>query len=142
MPEQPPKNSIVVAVKSVLLYENKVLLLQRANTLANGPGIWEFPGGKLEFDETLRQAIVREIQEETGIQASVKRLLYTADLKTHPHRQVVIINFLCQAQNNEVTLSHEHQNYLWATRQEMLTLLDQAILNNLHENDIFSQLNL
>ena len=137
-----PKNIIVVALKSVLLYQNKVLILQRADTLSNGAGIWEFPGGKLEFDESLPQAMLREIQEETGIPATIERLLYVADLKTHPHRQVVIINYLCNATTNAVTLSHEHQNYLWATREEMLTLLDPVITQNLQENNIFAQLNL
>lgn len=137
-----PEPVIIVAVKSLLVYQRRALLLHRANGLINSPGIWEFPGGKLEFGESLHQAVQREILEETGIQADVQRLLYAADLKTHPHRQIIILNYLCQARGSAVVLSREHQNYLWATKKEMLELLDTAILKNLSENHIFDSVDL
>ncbi len=45
---------------------NKFLLVQRPFNKKNG-GLWEFPGGKVEKDETLENAIKRELKEELGI---------------------------------------------------------------------------
>lgn len=46
--------------------DNKFLLVQRPFDKKNG-GLWEFPGGKAEKDETLENAIKRELKEELGI---------------------------------------------------------------------------
>ena len=49
---------------------NDVLLVQRGKSL--GYGFWSLPGGKIEPDETAREAAVRELQEETGISADLQ----------------------------------------------------------------------
>jgi len=45
------------------------------------PGLWEWPGGKREHSETLQMALVREIREELGIQASVGDIIGTCRLR-------------------------------------------------------------
>ena len=57
---------VLVAV-AVIISENKILLSKRHETSHQG-GKWEFPGGKVEFNETVEQALVREIEEELGLQ--------------------------------------------------------------------------
>lgn len=56
---------IHVAV-AVIVIQGKVLLAQRPKHLHKG-GYWEFPGGKVENNETIEDALVREIKEELGI---------------------------------------------------------------------------
>jgi len=53
-----------VGVGGVLLKEDKGLLVQRANN--PGKGRWTIPGGYVEQDEKIEDAVVREIREETG----------------------------------------------------------------------------
>jgi len=57
---------IHVAVGVILDPQRRVLLSRRAQHLHQG-GLWEFPGGKLEAGETLREALRRELREELGI---------------------------------------------------------------------------
>ena len=52
-------------------WKNKFLLIKRAE----GYIIWEFPGGKIEIDETPKQAALRELKEETGIVAEDAKFL-------------------------------------------------------------------
>ena len=51
----------------IVLREDKVLVGWRNHTLYQG-GCWEFPGGKVKTDETPRQAVVRELKEEVGLE--------------------------------------------------------------------------
>ena len=55
-----------VAVGVVLNSHNEVLIALRAKQAHQG-GLWEFPGGKVEADETIQQALVRELKEELDI---------------------------------------------------------------------------
>lgn len=56
-----------VAVALILDKNQRVLITQRPDYTTYA-GFWEFPGGKLEAGETIEQTLVREIEEEVGIQ--------------------------------------------------------------------------
>ena len=58
----------------VLNDENEVLLVQEVNPLGGTP-FWKLPGGQVEDKETLEEAVVREVKEETGINAKVEGIL-------------------------------------------------------------------
>ncbi|WP_371168928.1 NUDIX hydrolase [Aliiroseovarius sp. 2305UL8-7] len=57
-----------VAVLAIVLRDGKAALVQRKN--APDAGLWGFPGGRLEYGETLGQGACRELAEETGITAT------------------------------------------------------------------------
>jgi 8-oxo-dGTP diphosphatase len=59
--------------------EGKVFLAKRGEKAQNERGLWEFPGGAVEFGETLRDALIREIHEEYGIAIAVDELLTVTD---------------------------------------------------------------
>jgi len=63
----------VLAVGAVALHEGRLLLVRRGH----GPaaGTWSVPGGRVEPNETLHEAIVRETAEETGLRVVVHRFL-------------------------------------------------------------------
>jgi len=63
-----PTTEVKVAA-GVIERDGHVLLAQRAAQAHQG-GLWEFPGGKLEPDETPAQALARELLEELGIQVT------------------------------------------------------------------------
>ncbi|MFE0545237.1 NUDIX domain-containing protein [Streptomyces sp. NPDC058891] len=60
----------------VVIEDGQILLLDQDT---DGPRSWSLPGGKVENGETLVEALVREMREETGIDVEVGRLLYACD---------------------------------------------------------------
>lgn len=62
-----------VAAAAVVPHNDQVLLVRR--TMTPGQGQWTIPGGFVEYDEDPREAVVREVQEETGYRVKVVRLL-------------------------------------------------------------------
>ena len=65
-------NIVEVAV-GVVKRDNKIYISKRADDLHQG-GKWEFPGGKRETNETIEQALIRELSEEIGIQVTKQSL--------------------------------------------------------------------
>lgn len=133
------KNShnIVVAVKGVILFEGKMLLVQRAADDYVGAGTWECAGGKIEFGEELEDALIREIVEETGLTVTVGPILYAAAFMSDPARQVVILTYSCKSKQNTVRLSREHVDYKWCTKEQVKTLLPPQIIADFEKNNIF-----
>jgi ADP-ribose pyrophosphatase len=63
--------SLLVKVTGAIIQRNDKFLIGRRAPSEKSPGLWEFPGGKLELGETLQECIKRELKEELGIEAEV-----------------------------------------------------------------------
>lgn len=88
----------VVAV-ALLDGAGKVLMQQRKAGGAHG-GLWEFPGGKLEPAETLECALLREIDEELGLQLD-PAALRPLSFATSPDQPHVVLLYTCSAWQGE-----------------------------------------
>jgi mutator protein MutT len=84
-------------VGAVLIHEGRVLLIRRGKQPLRGR--WVVPGGTVELGETLEQALVREVEEETGlvvrpreVVAVFDRILREADRVDYHY---VIVDYLC-----------------------------------------------
>ncbi len=76
----PGKDFIGVGVGALIFNgKGKFFVSKRGPKARNEKGKWEIPGGKVEFGETLEQAIIRETQEEFGIVVKVVKLLQVCD---------------------------------------------------------------
>ncbi len=135
-------NIIINAMKAIILFNRKVLIVKRNETHKFGAGTWEFVGGKLEFGEDLVTGLKREIMEETGLEVTVERLLLATSFKTHDYRQVVIITYMCRSETDAVTLSGEHTEYIWADKTTLLSKLGKRTLKDLEDNKILEQLDI
>ncbi|OGT39473.1 MAG: hypothetical protein A3F12_03960 [Gammaproteobacteria bacterium RIFCSPHIGHO2_12_FULL_38_14] len=58
------------AVTGILFNEQREVLIALRPMTVTEPGVWEFPGGKVEINETLEEALIREFQEEVGVKVS------------------------------------------------------------------------
>ncbi|WP_246010329.1 NUDIX hydrolase [Bacillus yapensis] len=128
-------NTIVVAVKGVILHKGKVLIVKRALDDYRG-GTWECPGGKIDFGEDLEVALIREIEEEVGLAVTVDKILFATTFNTEPTRQVVILTYLCRSESQTVVLSEEHSEYLWAMKEQLKEMLVPEIVADFEKNEV------
>lgn len=106
-------------VGAVIVRNDEILCAQRGLSGSLG-GMWEFPGGKIESDETPRQALEREIQEEllctVVVGAEVTSTTYEYDFGI-----VTLTTFYCILVDGEPKLT-EHEAALWLKRSDLSTL--------------------
>jgi mutator protein MutT len=77
--------------------EGRVFLAKRGVQAQNERGLWEFPGGAVEYGETLRDALKREIHEEYGIVIEVGDLLTVTDhILPEEHQHWVSPSYICK----------------------------------------------
>lgn len=132
-------STIVTAVKGIVRHDNRILIVQRA-AADSGGGTWECPGGKIDFGEQPEDSLIREIREETGLTVTVDKIAYASSILTHPDRQVILLVYFCTAVTSSVTLSEEHDAYLWADEQLIRQQIAPSILTAFEQHQIFQQL--
>ena len=86
-----------------IVKKNDKLLITRRKLDSLLGGLWEFPGGKVEKKETAADACIREIQEETGIQAEVDTFL-TRIFHAYTHFKIEMDVFYCNYISGEINL--------------------------------------
>ena len=92
-----------VGVGAILVNkEGYVFLARRGPKAKNERGLWEFPGGSVEFGETLAKALQREMYEEYGIGISVGALVDVVDhILPQEHQHWVSPTFICRIVSGE-----------------------------------------
>ncbi|KOP67368.1 hypothetical protein AMS62_20570 [Bacillus sp. FJAT-18019] len=106
---------IPISVKGIMIdSEGKTLLLKNEREL------WELPGGRIEEGEQPEDALKREVQEELGIEVTIKRLNDTWIYEVHKERYILIITFEVAYESAEVIrLNEEHIDMGWFSVAEI-----------------------
>jgi mutator protein MutT len=117
----------------VVINNDKQFLIGRKKIGSSNAGFWEFPGGKIESTETPSQALLRELQEELGIQVEILKEigLFTTFL---PDKMLVLHGFLCLT-TDPIVQSSDHDLLCWCALSEsskyLFTQADLPILSAL-----------
>lgn len=128
----------ISVVAAVIQFEDKYLCVQRNVSKFDYLSLkYEFPGGKVELNETPEQAIIREIQEELNMEVSITSHLITVDYD-YPDFSISLNTFLCKTQSPVFELL-EHVDSKWLRSSELDQLdwaaADLPIVAELQKND-------
>ncbi len=96
--------------------DNRVLLCRRPNHKHMG-GLWEFPGGKVDDDESFETALVRELREELDIATAVERPI-TFAVHQEPGLEILLLFFSAKIVSGEPS-GNEGQEIHWVPVSEL-----------------------
>lgn len=97
-----------------------VLVTQRSEQMSL-PLKWEFPGGKIEREESTEDCLKREIKEELNIEINIIAPL-EPNSHAYPNGKLIrLIPFICEYNSGTLYLA-EHADYKWLKKHELLTL--------------------
>lgn len=112
----------IPAALALVVRGDQVLLVRRGSK--PHPGRWGLPGGKIEWGEPILAAALRELHEETGVQAEVVRVFdaldvirSAADRETHHHYVLVVV--LCRWIAGEPVAGDDATEARWFTLGEL-----------------------
>ncbi|WP_458402659.1 NUDIX hydrolase [Methanobrevibacter sp.] len=110
-----------LTVRGIIKNEDKILIVKRHPKSRTDPEMWELPGGKVENGEHFADALVREIKEETSLDASVGDFC-DAVQNDYAHKRTVQLMMYMDDVEGQVKISEEHTDYMWADLKKIKTL--------------------
>lgn len=107
---------------AIFINSNKVFIARRApgQKMAGG---WEFPGGKVEANETPEQCLERELFEELGIVVKTKEF-FCESIYAYPHGEIRLLAYVVERVSGRLRLC-VHDEYQWV---ELASLLEYPLL--------------
>ncbi|MBE6506226.1 MAG: NUDIX domain-containing protein [Methanobrevibacter millerae] len=101
--------------------EGKILVLRRHPKSKTNPHKWELPGGKIEKGEFFDEALIREVKEETNLDVKVGDFCEAVQ-DDYPHKRTVQLIMYSKDITGEVKISDEHDDWMWASADEIKSL--------------------
>lgn len=105
----------IEVVAAIIEKDDQFLATQRG--YGQFKGLWEFPGGKIDGDETKEDALKREIKEELNCDIDIKRFILTIDYD-YPNFHLTMHCFLCELLSDFTLL--EHDDYQWLKKDNLM----------------------
>jgi len=106
----------MIEVVAGIIYKEDKILIARRKEGKHLAGYWEFPGGKIEDGETPESCLIREIQEELGIDIDVQNHLGDSKFD-YKEKQILLKGYIAQYRSGEVSLS-DHDAMEWVYLSE------------------------
>lgn len=116
-----------VLVGGAIVLGNRILLLKRAESKRFLPGHWDIPGGKVDSGEEPDAAVLREVMEETGLDARISRPynIWSSIVRSEGREeQCIEIDYLLELPNprsaERIMLSeNEHSEFGWFGKDDL-----------------------
>ena len=111
-----------LGVGAIIIDDSRVLLVRRANPPLQGE--WSIPGGLVETGETTRDAIVREVLYETGINVEVIRLVEVFERILHDEQSrvqyhYVLLDYACRVLGGTIRAGSDVGEVCWSKVDEL-----------------------
>lgn len=111
---------LIKVVGAIIENDNNEILCALRSPKMTLPNMWEFPGGKVEENENLAQAIIREIQEELKCSIEYKEVFND---NTHDYEKFIVNLITIKCKIKEGTpIAKEHSNLIWLKRENLQSL--------------------
>jgi mutator protein MutT len=111
----------LVGVGAVIVQDGRVLLVQRGTEPARGR--WSIPGGLIDIGESLTDAVIREVREETGLQVEPIELVELLDRIHRDGDRVryhyVIADYLCRVVGGNLQAASDAEAVRWVEHAEL-----------------------
>jgi ADP-ribose pyrophosphatase YjhB (NUDIX family) len=111
----------LVGVGAIIVENDRVVLVKRGHPPLAGE--WSIPGGVLEVGEMLREAVMREAREETGLTVEPGEILGVYDRVIRDGGRIryhyVLIDFLCQRVSGELQPGSDADEVRWFSQEEV-----------------------
>lgn len=106
-------------VSGILKYKDRFLILKKSPQDKNYPEHWSFCSGFVKEFESGEDAVIREIKEETGLDAEIitKGKIIEVEDKTKEKNWVIMV-FLCETGKTDIKLDYENSEYRWITKDD------------------------
>ena len=117
--EERLRNMNHIRVVAAVIHDDKDRIFVTQRGYGDMKGKWEFPGGKIETDETREEALKREIREELAAEITIERYLEKVEWD-YPKFRLTMYCYLCKLDSG-YTLK-EHSAAKWLKRNERLTV--------------------
>jgi 8-oxo-dGTP pyrophosphatase MutT (NUDIX family) len=113
-------------VKGIIRKDDRILVLVKPN------GTLDLPGGRVENGETIKAALRREINEETGLKVGIYDPVEEWSFYKTPNHLIKGITLECAYLEGKVKLCGEHKSYFWAAIDSISRLIfNRNFLKNL-----------
>lgn len=109
---------MITVVAALIEKDGKYLIARRSTGSQDVLGKWEFPGGKVEKDETEEHAIEREIREEFEMDIKAVRYL-TNNVCEYPTKTIDLRLYECKHLAGEFHL-HDHSEYKFVNKEDII----------------------
>ncbi|MBK8522472.1 MAG: (deoxy)nucleoside triphosphate pyrophosphohydrolase [Chitinophagaceae bacterium] len=109
----------IEVVCAIIIHKKKILVAQRSETMKL-PLKWEFPGGKINSNESKEECIHRELQEELNIQVIIQKEMPKV-FHDYGSFSINLLPFIVQYHKG-VIKTFEHNEIKWLSRQNLHTL--------------------
>ena len=105
-----------VSVGAIVIDAGRLLLVQRGR--GAGVGLWSVPGGRVERGETLAQAVVRELREETGLDGACERFVGWVE-RIGADYHFVILDFTVSVASGEPVAGDDAAHVRWVPLDDL-----------------------
>ena len=118
---------------AIIKKDNKIFIARRAQH-KHLAGFWEFPGGKIENNETPEVCLKRELIEELGITVTVGKL-FMENQHDYGDKIIMLMAYLCELISGDISLK-DHDKFAWVEKTELTNFkfapADIPFVNALH----------
>ena len=106
----------MVEVVAGIIYKDDKFLIAQRNLKKSQGGLWEFPGGKVEPEESYQDALKREIKEEFNADIEVGDFV-GENVHHYPERDIKLIFYKAKLISDKMELL-EHEDIRWITKED------------------------